>query len=433
MSWPRFLGPVPTLKDINLLSWLLFISIAAGVFVTHRSEEQVRLTDFAQVYSVGRILNEYPSRELYNYPLQQKLFSQIHTLTKTQGFYGPSPYPPFVAILFRPFARMPYVWAYLLWICITIVLYVAGIAIITRRFFPEDPLRRLLILCLALAFNPFLMGTVVNGQLACIGFFAVALALREDDQGRPVSSGLALSICAYKPTLLILIVPMLFLTKRVKTLVALGIGALALILFATAFEGLEVWSGYLQMLLSFGGIHSALRLPVYIHLRAFTTLLSPRDSWVVLAAVWGLAGGALVWLVRVWASSVGRGKTVSALVWATTITWTLLLNIYVPVYDAILLIISVVASARALKNVAGPFFSVLCVIIFLSVWVNVEIAERTGVQVLTILLAAFGTLQLYACKREIEMSAQSRPLSTSNEQPERAGLGSAGPVPAVSS
>ncbi|MGI8958160.1 MAG: hypothetical protein ACR2IV_00020, partial [Bryobacteraceae bacterium] len=233
-------------------------------------------------------------------------------------------------------------------------------------------------------------------------------------------SGLALSLCSYKPTLLVLILPMLFVTRRFKTLAGFGIGALSFVLFATAVEGVRVWSGYLDMLLDLTRIHSLLRLSVYIDLRAFTSLLSPQHSWITLAPVLAFAGWVGFWLFRVWVSSVRAGKTANTLVWATTITWTLLLNIYVPMYDSILIVISTVASARVMKNFAGRWFGILCALIFASVWFTVQVAERTGIQVLTILLAGLGTLQLLACKREIAMPTQGRSVNSLERQPEKA-------------
>lgn len=412
MSWPRALGRVPTLQDINLLCWLLFASIAAPLFVAHSGPEQVRVADFVQLYSTGRILNEYPAEDLYNYQLQQKLSGELRPLK--EGFYGPSPYPPYVAILLRPLAHMPYLGAYVLWMAISLALFLGGLRILTRRFFAGDPLRRSLIFCFSLAYYPFIVGTLINGQLAAVAFFSLALAMEEDDRDRPVVSGLALSLCAYKPTLLVFILPMLLVTRRFKTLAGFGIGTLAFVVFATAVEGVRVWSGYLAMLLDLTRIHALLPLRVYIDVRAFTSLLSPTHSWIVLAPVFAGAGWVILCLVRIWRASISAGKTATTLVWATTTTWTLLLNIYIPMYDSILVILSTITTARIMKNFAGKWFGILCVLIFASAWVTVEIAERTGIQVLTLLLATLGILQLCACRREIALSTQARELSISS-------------------
>lgn len=413
MSWPRVLGPVPSLKDINLLCWLLFAAIAAPLFIAHSGPEQTRGSDFVQLYSLGRILNEHPARELYNYQLQQKLSTEVHPLK--EGFYGPSPYPPYVAILFRSFAAMPYVRAYLLWMTISVGLYLAGIAMIARRFFRKDLLRRSLMFCFAVAYYPFLVGTVINGQLSAVGFFAFALAIREDDRARPLLSGLALSLCAYKPTLLVLVLPMLVMTKRFKTLAGFSIGAFALVLLATLTEGVQVWSGYFDILQSLGRMHAILR-PIYIDLRAFASLLSRGHPWAFFAAVLACAACAAFCLARVWLTSIRAGKTASALVWATTITWTLLLNVYVPVYDSILVVLSAIATVEVMRNSARTLFGVLCALIFGGAWVTVQIAERTGIQILTVLLVALGTLQLYVCKRELATSAGPPPVNSSEPQ-----------------
>jgi hypothetical protein len=156
---------------------------------------------------MGRVLNEYPADRLYDYELETRIRSEIQPVK--EGKYGPPIQPPLVGILFRPFAAMSYPAAYLLWIAITLALYLAGLFIATAGAFSQDPLRRSLIFCFALASPPFIIGTLISGQLSAIGFFAFALALREEERKRPLFSGLALSICLYKPTLLLLFLPML--------------------------------------------------------------------------------------------------------------------------------------------------------------------------------------------------------------------------------
>ena len=398
MKWPSRFGVKPSLNDISLLCWLLLATVAAFLFVAHSGPKQIRDADFVQIYSVGQILNNYPANELYNYKLQQKISGEVHPLD--EGFYGPSPYPPFVAILFRLFARMPYVQAYLLWMAISAMLYLAALAILVKRFVPAYPSLRPLVFCLALAYFPFLVGTVVNGQLSALGFFALALAIYEDDRGQDLRSGLALSLCAYKPTLLVLILPMLLLTRRFRIVLGFALGAISLIAFATAVEGIQVWSGYFDVLFTLGRLHPLLRLSRYIDIRAFTSLLAAKGYWFSIGMALGCAGAAAFGLVRIWTKSIRAEKNLTTLLWATTLTWTLLLNIYVPVYDSILVVLSCVVSARAMSRFAGRRFWISCVLIFLSAWVAVQIAERTGIQVLTIALAALGALQIAACERE---------------------------------
>ena len=415
--WPkRIVGPVPTLKELNVLCWGLFLAVLVlPLFVVwqgHRQSEQPLVealnADFVYFYGSGRILNEYPAEKLYDYELEKRIWTEIHILKI--GTYGPFPYPPFVAILFRPFARLPYSTAYLLWASITLVLYTGGLAVISSRFFPHDPLRQSLIFCFALAFFPFTIETMINGHVSAIGFFALALVLREEDMGRSFLSGLALSACLYKPTLMVLFLPMLFVTRRFKTLLGFGIGAAALLLFTTAVEGTRVWSGYLDLLLNFGrsaaGVTpSSFRwLLKYVDLNAFSALLPGGRSWLGLSMLFGYACWAALSLVRVWWKSVGAGKPVSTLVWATTVTWTLLLNVYSPIYEAIFVVLGIVVTAAVLKNLPQVplhrWFTPLWLLIFASSWITEELAQAWRFQVLTVSLAAFGMLQ-FAVVRSI--------------------------------
>jgi hypothetical protein len=91
------------------------------------------------------------------------------------------------------------------------------------------------------------------------------------------------------------------------------------------------------------------------------------------------------------------------LTWAVTLTWTLHLNIYVPTYDSVLLTIAVILTLGALRDMAWSTASgwivFLSVLIFLSSWVTEGIAQRRGIQLLSILIAVLGFAQLYLLHR----------------------------------
>lgn len=86
---------------------------------------------------MGHMFNEYPAEQLYNYESQQKVL--IGLRPESASIYTRNPYPPFVGILFRPFARMPYATALLLWSSISFSLYIAGLIVLTNRLGPPIP------------------------------------------------------------------------------------------------------------------------------------------------------------------------------------------------------------------------------------------------------------------------------------------------------
>jgi hypothetical protein len=88
---------------------------------------------------------------------------------------------------------------------------------------------------------------------------------------------------------------------------------------------------------------------------------------------------------------------VQNLAWATVLTWTLVLNIYVPIYDSVLLTIALIVMLGALRELEwkgseGWFFSLALLIIAVS-WVTEPIAQSKGIQLLTVLLLAIGLWQ----------------------------------------
>jgi len=408
----RHLGPPITLKEANLLCWGLFLALLlpagySAMRMQVQSGHPVLDTDFVNFYAMGRILNDYPAGELYDAGLQERIRSEIHPLRS--GRYAPVPYPPFVGMLFQPLARMPYTRAYLLWLAISLALYTAGMAMVSARVFPGERLRQSLILCLALCFFPFTIETLVNGQLSTVGFAAVAAAFLLEDSERPFASGLALSLCAYKPTLLLLLIPMLLVSRRFRVVAGVFTGAAALSLGATAAAGTGVWAGYFGLLWSFGrasagvGEGSMLNLSKYLDLVSFTALLPGGRSWPAVAIAVGCALWAAIALARAWWWAAGAGRHGMRLVWSATLTWTLLLNVYVPIYDSILVALSATIAAGVWKDAGEQrsrrVLNLLWPAIFAGGWVTVPLAKAWHIQILTVLLAALGVFQLRALRR----------------------------------
>jgi hypothetical protein len=417
MRWPTgLLGPMPGLRELHLACWslvavLFVMRFCIPVWVQYRAGRgSIPLfpNDFVYFYGIGHIAKDYPAARLYDYGLQLKTFNDIyHPPTRA---YGPSPYPPFVAPFFSLFARASFRVAFFLWAACSLILYVVGIVAAARDFFPGERLKVSLILCLALAFYPFFWGVLVNGQLTAVAVCAVGLAVYLERRSKLFQSGLALSILAYKPTLLLLLIPMLFVTRRFRTLAGFATGAALLMLVGTAFGGIEIWPVYAQFLKLFSqltgmGAQSALLLYKFVDLSSFLQAAGGGRStpeMAILALVSILIGAALA--VLLWKSAGGSGP-VQLLAWAVTITWTLLLNIYVPMYDSVLVVLAMVLTIGAVRELewdaAVNWVGSLSVLTFAVSWVSYEFARDHRVQLLSIALAVFGLAQLYILYRAI--------------------------------
>jgi len=409
---------MPGLREMNVACWTwfgallviqfcvpLWLRLKAGTGFAH-----VLPSDFIYLYGIGRIARDYPLTNLYDYGVQLKTFGEIYPFPSSQGAYGPCPYPPFVALFFSLFARVPVVPAFFLWACLSLTLYLAGIAAAVKCAFPAERLKASLIFSLALSFCPFLHNTLTNGQIPTLAVFSVGLAILLEQRSLPFSSGLALSVLAYKPSLLLLLIPMLILTRRFKTFCGFLSGSALLVFVAAAFAGIQIWPAYAQFLRFFGRFvgfqgQSAHLLEEYIDLKSFMQAVSGGWSTTELILFILVAITMAIWLVAAIWNSARCEKPVQYLAWATTLTWTLLLNVYVPVYDSVLFAIAAVLTLGALRDlewkVAMNWMTFLALLIAVSSWKLETIAQSKGVQFLPILLAIFGLGQLYFLHRAI--------------------------------
>jgi hypothetical protein len=409
--WPtRLLGPAPGLKELNLACWGLFIGFVlvplfgpmivgqrTGTILSH-----ILPVDFVYFYGIGKLVRDHSLSRLYDYSLQLKIFTDIYALHNGDT-YGPSPYPPFVALFFSLFARLSFLPAYLLWVGISLVLYVAGVGAVARNIYRNEPLKLSLVFCFALGFYPFFISTLSNGQLAALAVFAVGVAVGLELRQRPLLGGIALSVLAYKPTLLLIVVPMLLLTRRFRMFTAFVMGSAAWMLIATAFTGFGIWPEYLRFLGFFRGVsmshgQSLLKLWEYVDFTSFSFSIPGGRSvpaLTIFSCITMAAAAALA--VLLWRSAKA-GKASQLLAWAATLTWTLLLNLYVPVWDAILVILALLLTLGALKELTwrreAGWVVFVGLLMVLATWNMSATTNRHGSQMMTALLLILGCMQL---------------------------------------
>ena len=415
LRWPsEVLGPMPGLNELHLACWTLAIvffilrfCIPVWIqFKTGKGSIPLVPNDFIYFYGIGHIVNHYPAARLYDYGLQLQEFNAIY-MPPTRA-YGPSPYPPFVAMFFSLFARVGFRLAFFLWIGVSLLLYGVGVVAAVRDFFPDERIKISLILCFAVAFYPFFWGIFVNGQITSVAVCAVGIGVYLERRSRLFESGLALSILAYKPTLLVLLIPMLLVTRRFRTLAGFTSGVAALALVSTGFGGIQIWPEYAQFLRLFGQLtgmngQSALLLYKYVDLNSFLQAIAGGRTTavtVILVAITAAVTGTAA--VLLWKSARG-GKAAQSLVWAATITWTLLLNVYVPMYDSVLVVIGAMLTLGAVKELkwdgAVRWVMAVLVLVFVVSWVTYDFAQAHRIQLLSVAFAVLGLTQLYLLAR----------------------------------
>jgi hypothetical protein len=387
------------LRDVNVIAWAIFAFVVAIALQTSLRKGDER--DFVYFYSIGHLLNHYSPARLYDFELQKHLVSSMQPEMAGTVRWGVFAYPPHLAMLFQPFAMLPYWSACRLWLSISLTLYVTGLCLLIGRFFKGDRLERSLVLCFGMLFWPFISWVLLGGQLSSIGFLAMALALYWEDSGRYFQSGLALAICTYKPTLLVLILPMLLVVRRTKTLAGFAIGAVTFVTLATLEGGPQIWADYFAASVRYSaGIRRV--SPATLDLRSFSQAL-PHSN--IVFAVAGCVIAAC--LAGIWwrARNYAQHGPIS-LLWATTITWTLLLNLYVPIYDSVQVLISMIATAGILIRYAPRIYFGLAFALLVCSYAGTWAESQLSWQLLTPVTAAIGIFQMAACLRESKSTAE---------------------------
>ncbi|MGE5644807.1 MAG: glycosyltransferase family 87 protein [Acidobacteriota bacterium] len=357
-------------------------------------------SDFACFYSAARILNEHSGASLYDLKLQDRLYHAVIPYADPARAL-PYAYPPFVAAAFRPLGYLPFAWAYAAWLAAGAGLYALGLYLICPPALP--PRTRATAVLVAASFSPFLFEAWGGGQLTAIGFAALAAAIRLERSGRPFLAGCAAGICLYKPTLLVIMLPLFAIARRWRMLAGVFAGAAALVAAGIAGAGLDAFRGYPAV----AGLYRRLLAETpwvfqedkFIDLNTFIRLLPGGNSVVgkgifLLAAAGAFSLGA--WL---WARYNACGPEGRAACWAAALPLTLLASVYAPIYDATLVVLSgfliagIVYTPEHARFAAA--FEALTLVLYLAAIASQPLARVLHVQIVTIALAAFAGFAAY--------------------------------------
>jgi len=352
--------------------------------------------DFGAFYVAGQIFNQYEPASIYDGSLHRRLYKENFPdapLDEELSYAN----APFFVIPFIFLSRLPYTLAYAIWLVISISLYLAGFAILWRALQSLPRGLWLTALLLALSFWPFLVECLAGGQTSAVGFFWLALAIVLEPRRR-FWSGVALAMCAYKPTLLFLVAPMLLVTGRWLSIAGLVVGNLVLALVSLALVGLQGCLNFINRLLFYStaatSTEAGLRSWKYVDINAFMRLLLPHQTHVRWAITGVLALAIVSFLVSSWRRL--RGASQWQLLWALTLTWTPVLNIYMGIYDSTILVLAVILLTAEFyrSRTSLPFaYQCLLLVLYLSPWFTQNIALMARVQIYTLAVAALGLYQ----------------------------------------
>jgi len=211
-----------------------------------------------------------------------------------------------------------------------------------------------------------------------------------------VLAGVTLGLATYKPSLIAIPAAMMILGGCWRMFAGLCGGSAALLVGSLATAGLNGLRSWIIQMKVFAGIattnETIIRRTKYVDLNSFFSILLGGSSGA--RAVASLAAAAAFLLLGLaWWRSRRQSHTVQRYLWGATLTWTLMINIYAPVYDTILLIPAAALVGRSLygrskREQAG--LQLWLVALWLVPWLTQSWADYLRLQILTPVLAGFG-------------------------------------------
>ncbi len=192
------------------------------------------------------------------------------------GYYGWH-YPPFLLLAAAPLALLGYGWAWVVWMAVTLPLYLVTLAGVWPR---RDVVLAAVVLpatsyCLAVGQNGFLTAALLGGGLALL-------------PRRPIVAGLVLGLLTYKPHFAVVVPLALVMARQWRPLAAAVGSCLALAGAVTLVFGVSVWTGFVGS------------LGITVH----KVLLTGGSGWDKLQSVYALAhvlgaGEGIAWGLQV--------------------------------------------------------------------------------------------------------------------------------------
>ena len=403
---------LPELAAFALLAASFFVVLAfLGYFVFVARTPGLRDSvkgDFPQWLMAARLLRDAPDR-LYDQESQRRQFQAFRepletagaTAAKAVGVTGGTAakgdrylylYPPFVAALFIPIAAVPFPLSFLVWAGISAILYGGAVVLVAPSH------QRFVAVWLALASPLFLWYTIVYGQLSALACAAIAGAIFFERRGDRLLSGVMLGFCLYKPTLLLWIVPMLLLGGRFRALLGVSCTGSVLAALSLGVGGWRACLDWLRLLFRWGNHVSVAGgkypLEKFVDLNACTKLFASQPKGVVFALAAIVAAVSIIVTVRAWKRPIENR-------WAATLTLTVLVNVYAPMYDALLLVLAILVLWRPDNARACVMFMIA---LHLAAWWSEDLSRLGWPSPVTLVAFGFMLYQGYLTGRLIQPS-----------------------------
>jgi len=287
-------------------------------------------TDFVNVWAAGRlVLNGHPA-QAYDWDIQK----QIEVALLGQDFIGYFAwhYPPPFLFVASLLAQLPYSVAFIGWVSVSIVPYLAMMRAIVGRSFGL-----LLAVALPMVFNNTLVGQ--NGFLtaALIGGTLYLMPVR------PILAGICLGLLSYKPQYGLLFPLVLIAASQWTVFFTAAVVAVAMAFASWLAFGTESWQAFFHWMPMFSQAFLSEGKAPWWKLQSLFALVryfggTEQVAWMF---HWVMTASVAVVLVMMWRSRISYSLKAAALAAGTLLT-----TPYLFMYDMMVLAIPVAFLVR---------------------------------------------------------------------------------------
>ena len=215
---------------IGMIAWLL--ATARGTLDAHGRPLG---TDFSQVYAAGQMALHGNAAKVWDWPSHFAVQQALHVSASVELYAWHYP-PPFLLIAALA-ATLPYLPALIVWEAATLLpLTIAAQRFLGRRdgwlFVAGAPVT---LICLTHGHNGFLTALLLGGGLLLL-------------ERRPFVAGLLLGCLIYKPQFVLIIPPLLLVTRNWRAILGAACSSLILVGLTLALWGWPVWQAFFDSL-----------------------------------------------------------------------------------------------------------------------------------------------------------------------------------------
>lgn len=353
----------PAVRVSLVIISVVLLEIAATLtLVPLTNRQRVASTDFVNFYVGASIVHAGHGAELYRREVQDAAFKSILGHASTQYFL----HPAFEAALFAPMTRLSLERAFILWSLINVGLL--GILPVILMYCIPLVGARPYLGQLGFCFLPALVAMVL-GQDSALLLFVISSSYLLIRKEKEVSAGLVLSLATIKFQYVLILVPLLLLSRKMRVGAGFGLGCAFLgivVSLITGLGGLMEYFGFVRSFEAHSG-YGGLNPTLMVNVRGFLAGIgeTAHSSFFV------VAGGIALFGLGVGASRTARDASKFGLTFALYVTIALAAAPYAHFPDMTILLLPLLlaldyVATVGMKSFLRKLICLCCLLMFVG-------------------------------------------------------------------